>query len=269
MQKCGGVCYNRRMQIGVSTASLQEKYETENALSVLSEIGAETGEVYLKSFYEYRPEFAKKYSGIFKGVDCVKVSSLNYESQLFSRSRRVRGDGFYWLDQVMRSAQLFGAEYYNFQGITINDGLDLNIYEMADRLNEIIYFCSGCGVKVCVENAKFGAYGKPSMFGIFKSRCPQIFGTFNLFNAIKSGYPYGMYLKDMSGAIAQVIVTDIGENGQSCLPGCGLCDFKEIFKLLKDEGFDGNIFIDTINFTDISGLKHSVDFLKEIIYKLG
>ena len=111
------------MKVGISTASLT-RFETEDALSLLKEIGAETCEVYLKTFYEYRPEFAKKFADRLAGVEVnsIHVNPYSFEPQLFSPLRRVRGDGFYWLDQVLRSAQLFGAKNYTFHGIVRKDG---------------------------------------------------------------------------------------------------------------------------------------------------
>ncbi len=77
-----------------------------------------------------------------------------------------------------------------------------------------------------------------------------------------------MYLRDMQGAISHVHVSDVDENGKTCLPGKGLYDFKELFARLKDVGFDGAVIIESANFSDIDELKNSVEFLKEIADKI-
>ncbi len=251
------------MKIGVSTASLRN-FETEDALSVLKETGAETCEVYLRTFYEYRPEFAKKYAANADGteVSSVCVAPLNFEPQLFCTRRRTRGDGFYWLDQVMRSAQLFGAKKYTFRGSAFGrDNEDIEF--TAERLREIADFCGRYGVTLCLENSRGGIYNSPYVFKELKARCPQLAAVFNIREARKTFYPWQTYVKDMTGAVSHIIVSDVDENGNVCLPGNGLYDFKEIFKTLSGEGFDGAALIEAENFSDLSELKRSVEFLKD------
>ncbi|MDE6598310.1 MAG: sugar phosphate isomerase/epimerase [Clostridia bacterium] len=255
------------MKIGISTASLWN-YETEDALSVLKEVGAETCEVYLRTFYEYRPEFAKKFAANAEGleINSVHVAPHNFEPQLFFDQRRTRGDGFYWLDQVMRSAQLFGAKKYTFHGFLQRLG-NRDYDTTAERLREISDFCARYGVTLCLENVPDATYNSPYVFKELKARCPQLEGTFDIKHARNSNYPWQMYVKDMSGAISHVHLSDVDENGKTCLPGCGLYNFEEIFKTLAGEGFDGAVLIETGSFSDLTELKRSVEFLKEVAQK--
>ena len=106
------------MKTGISTASFFLRGETEDAIKTIKELGAGCAEVFLGTYYEYRPEFAKKHAPLAEGMDICSIHALstNFEPQLFSASRRVRGDAYYWLDQLMRSAQLFGTDKYSFHG---------------------------------------------------------------------------------------------------------------------------------------------------------
>ena len=180
------------MKIGISTASLT-RLETEDALSLLKEVGAETAEVYLKTFYEYRPEFAKKFAERTAGVEVnfIRVNSQNFEPQLFSSSRRVRGDGFYWLDQVLRSAQLFGAKNYVFQCLTKTD-------DSAERLREIADFCARYGVNLCIEHV-----GSPQLSG----------------GVVLKGIH--AYLQDMNGTMVAVRVSKVDKKIFSQLKEAG------------------------------------------------
>lgn len=261
------VWYNISMKIGISTASFCGRLETEDALSALKDTGAEVCEVYLKTFYEYRPEFAKKFSEHAAGVEInsVHVNPLNYEPQLFFRSRRERGDGFYWLDQVLRSAQIFGAKNYTFHGIVRKGGDKDDFDYTAERLREAADFCARYGVNLCLKNVRWSTCNRPSVFRELKARCPALSGAFDLKQARKSCYPYQMYIKDMEGAISHVHISDVDENGKTCLPGQGVEDFKEIFARLKDAGFGGAVLIECGSFGDPSELKRSVEFLKGII----
>lgn len=254
------------MKIGISTACFFTRYETEDALNLISQTGAETCEIYLNTFYEYRPEFAKKYAERLNGVkvNCVRVAPYNFEPNLSSESRRVRGDGFYWLDQVMRSAQLFGAENFAFHGQGGGDNLDYTAW----WLRETSDFCARYGVKFCLENSLSGTYESPTLFKELKTRAPQLCGALNLTDARASGYPYQMFVKDTAGAIAYARVSDADGNGNPCLPGKGVYDFKEFFKVLKNEGFDGDVIIDCGKFAEAEELKKTVEFLKQIADKI-
>lgn len=261
------------MITGISTACTFSRYETEDGLSVLKELGAQCCEIFLQTFYEYRPEFAKKYADRAEGVkvNSVHILPTNIEPQLMFAARRSRGDGFYWLDQIMRSAQLFGAGNYTFHGlIRKGDKLNDDFGFYAERLTEISSFCARYGVKLCLENVWWSLYNRPGIFGELKKRCPALSGVFDIKQARRSGYPYQMYISDMAGSISYVHLSDVDENGNCRLPGKGIYDFKDILKRLKDAGFDGSIIIEVYpdNYSDVSELKQSLDFLNEIIYKV-
>lgn len=255
------------MKIGVSTACFSGKCETEEALAAIKETGAEVCEVYLKTFYEYRPEFAQKFKKNLDGVEVnsVRVNSLNFEPQLFFSSRRERGDGFYWLDQVMRSAQLWGAKNYTFHGFARKGYARDDFDFIAERLREAADFCARYGVNLCLENVCLATFDRPFIFKELKARCPQLSGVFDIKQARKACYPYEMFLKDMAGSIAAVHISDVDKNGKTCLPGQGEYDFKELFANLKDAGFDGAVLIECGKFSNVAELKEAVEFLKKRI----
>lgn len=260
------------MKIGISTASFFPREECESAIAKIKGMGADCAEVFLGTFYEYRPEFAKAHMEQFGGIDISAVHALsgNFEPQLFSTSRRVRGDGFYWLDQIMRSAQLLGAKNYTFHGY-IAHRMGENIDVAAGYLNEICEFCARYGVTVCLENVSWCTYNRPGLFTALKERCPQLLGALDLKQARRSGYPLNMYIEDMRGAISHVHLSDVDENGKMCLPGKGIYDFTEIFKRLQGAGFNGPAVIEVYggDYGDYSEIARSAEYLKEIIYKLG
>ena len=257
------------MVIGLSTACFYGRRETEDTFEILKELGADCAEVFLQTFYEYRPEFAKKYAQGLQGikVNSVHVFSTNIEPSLFCPTRRSRGDGFYWLDQVMRSAQLLDAGNYSFHGIARKgSGGNDDFNFLGGRIAEVCNFCQSYGVNVCLENVSWGLYNRPGVFKELKARCPQLFGVFDIKQARSSGYPWQMYVKEMQGSISHAHLSDVDENGRMCLPGRGIYDFKEIFKVLKDAGFDGSVIIEAYSrdYGAEEELKTSLEYLKEI-----
>ena len=260
------------MKIGISTATLFPEKHTEEAARIIKSLGAETAEVFYSTFYEYRPEFSKALAPEIAGlhINSVHTVPLNFEGNLFNSTRRVRGDGLYWLDQVARSAKLLGCENYTFHGFMRAGDMRDDFAFIGDRIAEAHAFLAGYGVNQCLENTAYYAFNRPDFFKKVKERCPDLYGVFDLKQARRSGYPWQMYIEAMQGALAYVHLSDMDENGKMCLPGRGIYNFEEIFKRLKGAGFDGNVLIENYrgDYGGFDELKDSVEFLKEIADKV-
>ncbi|MGN1373336.1 MAG: sugar phosphate isomerase/epimerase family protein [Candidatus Coproplasma sp.] len=261
------------MKIGISTATLFPQLPSEEAAQQIKQLGASVAEIFFSSFYEYRPEFSKALAPLIEGLEVNSVHSmpLNFEGNLFNSSRRVRGDGYYWLDQLARSAQLLKCKNYTFHGFArVGGGKGEDLGLVGEMIAQAYNFVAGYGVNLCLENTAHYAYNRPGFFKAVREKCPSIYGVFDIKQARRSCYPYEMYLKEMAGAIAYVHITDIDSNGKLCLPGEGITNFEQLFRLFKDCGFNGNVLIENYrsDFDDISQLKKSLDFLSEIAYKI-
>ena len=232
------------MKTAISTACFYLKEETENALSLIREAGVAACSVELKTFYEYRPEFAKKYAqnlGVAE-VSSIETHAHNFEPQLFSPSRRVRGDGFYWLEQVMRSAQLFGAKKYILKAPP--QFPDENFGGRLQYLSEIYNFCAGYGVGLCIENNPQGLLDSPLKISEIKEVCPRICFSFNVSSASGTANSCQKYLKETAGSLAQVVIPNADAS---------------LIKQLKNTGFEGEIVLKTQNFNQITQLKDIID----------
>lgn len=187
------------MKTAISTAGFG--CETEDAAKTIKSLGEKNAEISFKTFYEYRPEFSKRLAPEISGLNVVSVRTYapNFEYQLFIESRRVRGDGFYWLDQLLRSMQLLGAKRYCLQGVPFGSGFNLDL--AAARLNEIIAFCSRYGVGVCLEN---DCVSSPALYGKLKKLCPEISFSLNLTKVRLSCYPLGMFFAELKDSVAQI-----------------------------------------------------------------
>lgn len=237
------------MKTAISTACFYLKEETENALSLIKDMGAESCSVGLKTFYEYRPEFAKKYAQNLGGVEVcsIETGAQNFEPQLFSPSRRVRGDGFYWLEQVMRSGQLFGAKRYILKAPP--QFPNENYGDRLQYLSEIYNFCAGYGVGLCIENSLLGLLDSPTKVDEIKSACPRICFSLNVKSASGADSFCQKYLKAMAGSLAQVVVEDVDAS---------------LIKQLKNIDFDGEIILNTQNFAQIPQLSDLIDKVKQL-----
>lgn len=261
------------IEVGISTASLFPRYATEDALKKIIGLGADCAEVFFSTFYEYRPEFSGSFAKNINNfhINSFHANSVNFEGNFFNPTRRVRGDGMYWLDRLCRSAQLLGCKNYTFHGFhRMTAGGGENFGELSSRLAEAVYFAQSYGVNLCLENVCWSLYNRPGVFGELRHRIPPLQGVFDIKQARRSHYPYQQYLKDMSGAIAYAHLSDVNENGSICLPGEGVYNFEEILKIMNGEGFCGNILIEVYdgNYQTEEQLVRSMQYLRELAYKI-
>lgn len=267
------ICYYSVMKIGISTATLFPEFPSEEAALQIKKLGVPVAEIFFSSFYEYRPEFSKALVPQLDGleINSVHAMPLNFECNLFNPSRRVRGDGYYWLDQLARSAQLLKCKNYTFHGFARVGGNGEDLGFVTEQIAAAYDFVAGYGVNLCLENTAHYAYNRPGFFTAVRQKCPTIYGVFDIKQARKSGYPYTMYLKELEGAIAYVHISDVDADGKMCLPGEGVTDFNRLFAQLKDCGFDGNVLIENYrkDFSDLAQLKKSVEYLTELCEKLN
>lgn len=256
------------MKIGISTASLFLRLNNEDSVALLSEWGVETAEVFLSSFCEYTPSFAELLASRKGGLDVHSVHIINtqFEPQLYAEHPRVKGDAFYFLEQVMRSARMFGARNYTFHGIArLKRTFKEDITLTAKKTAEIADFCKQFGVRLCYENVEWAYFNRPELFASLKAACPDLGAVLDIKQARISGYDWREYLSQMAGNLTHVHVSDIDENGKMCLPGRGIFAFDELFVRLNDVGFDGAVIIENYrgDYTELGELKASYEWLKE------
>ena len=261
------------MKIGISTASLFMRLYNEDAVALISEWGAQTSEVFLTSFCEYEPKFAKTLAQK-KGklnVNSVHVLNTQFEPQLFSRHPRVSADAYAWLDKVMESAHVLGAKYYTFHGLArLKKSFKENLPWAGKKLQDISGFCKKKGVSLCLENVEWALYSRAGIFQEVKKYCPDLKGVLDIKQAKISGYPYEEYLADMGENLAYVHASDFDEMGNKCLPGQGCFDFDTLFKRLYGSGFDGAVIIENYNddYRELKELKDAYGYLLEKAEKI-
>lgn len=264
------------MRTGVSTASLFLRENNETALPLLRSLGVKNVEVFLTSFTEYIPSFSKLLKEVGKGLDVNSIHVLNtqYEPQLFNAHPRVRADAYFWLDNVLQSANILGAKYYTFHGLArvkrdARTGENDNFDFIIKGLREISATCEKYGVHLALENVEWSLYNRVGLFSRVKKEVSALSAVLDIKQARVSEYPYEDYIKEMGDRLAYVHVSDVDERGKICLPGKGVFDFDTFVKHLKDVGFDGALLIEvyTGDYDKATELKTACEYLDEILYK--
>lgn len=260
------------MKVGISTASLFMRLNTEDALPLFSEWNVPEAEVFLTSFSEYEPAFAKKVAESRGNVKVHSVHVLNtqFEPQLYNAHPRVSADAFAWLKKAMTSAQLLGASKYTFHGIArIKRTYREDLKSLGENTEKIARVCKEYSVTLCLENVEWALYNRTGIFTEMKKYCPELKGVLDLKQARITGEPYEAYLKEMGESLSHVHVCDFTADGNTCVAGAGTFDFDGLFARLKDAGFCGTLLIENYckDYKNLGQLKRAYEFLAEKAYK--
>ena len=264
------------MEIGISTASLFMRQYNEEAVRTIAGMGVNTCEIFLETFCEYSREYGEtlaKKKGAMQ-VNSVHLFTTHIEPQLFSENERTRADAYYFLDRAMDAANAFGAKYYTFHGTArykkaARSGKNDNFLKIGDALERTRAACGKHGVALSLETVEWATYNRPGVFKEALKRCPGLYATLDIKQTRLSGYSEKEYIDEIAGRISHVHLSDIDQGGKTCLPGRGTYDFADLFLRLRDAGFNGAALIEAYkdDYADVSELKISAEYLKEILYK--
>lgn len=259
------------MEIGISTASLFGRQYNEDAVVTLDNLGSKICEIFLETYCEYTAEYAellKKRKGGLK-VHSIHTLNTHFEPQLFTTCERTRKDAMKILEDCLAAGRILGADFYTLHGkARFKKGTKFDNYEeLGGYMNDVVSLAAKYGIGVCLENVEWAFYGKPGFFSRMKEYCSGLYGCLDIKQAVISGFDYNLYLDEMAGSLKTVHLSDLDENGRVAMPKKGgRFDFEQLFRRLKETGFDGNCLIEVYmdNFKDVDELKASLDYLRNI-----
>ena len=254
------------MQVGISTASLFGRFNTEDALQFLSKNNVKSVEVFLESYCEYDTDFAKilNHANLGTHVHSVHTLTTQFEPQLYSVNERAQKDSFMLLEKTMQTAKLIGADCYTFHGGARFKRTPFKIdYERVGNITQkIIDTCKKYGVTLAYENVHWGYYNYIGFFEEIRKRTIGLKATLDIKQARQSDIHYSKFINEMGSDIVTVHLSDIDDKGKMCLPCMnGTTDFYDLFSRLKDVGFDGALLIECYkdDYADFEQLFASLD----------
>ena len=155
------------MKTGISTASFFSKELTENTFDIIRKLKIDTCEVFLTTFREYREEFVRLLNERREGIEIYSVHSLNvqFEPELFNTVQRTREDSEYFFKQIAAAANILGARYYTFHGLTRlkKTPYTLDYSRIGKRVDELDEMLSslGNGCRLAYENVHWTCFNSP------------------------------------------------------------------------------------------------------------
>lgn len=258
------------MKVGISTATFFSKVLTEDSFSVIQRCGGECAEVFLTTRYEYEPSFGDLLAERKGDLEIYSVHALNtqFEPELFNSAERTRRDAEELYRKVLDVARKIGAHYYTFHGrMRLKRTMVVSPEAVGRRMKELGDIASDYGVKLCFENVHWATFNTPEFFAEAKEFCPNVGAVLDIKQARQSGRDWREYIAAMGDRIANVHVSDCGEDGSIRLVGRGVFPFAELVSALKGAGYNGPLIIEQYadNYGDISEVAGAVDYLKQIV----
>ncbi len=262
------------MDIGVSTATFFMRRYNEDSISIIKGLGGNTCEVFLECPSEYTESYGKlllEKKGDLK-VHSMHAVTMNYETELFNSFDRAYNDALKSFAGVLTIGKMLGAGFYTMHGrARIKKGANYDNYERnGKRLEELCDFARNYDIQICLENVAWSLCNRPEYFKEIVKYAPSICATLDVKQARVSGYDYREYLSSMNSRIKTIHLSDVDNAGHIRLPGKGNFDFEELFKRLKDVGFDGDMIIEVYkdDYGAESEITESLDYLNNIKEKI-
>ncbi len=262
------------MEIGVSTASLFKRKYNEDALTVLNEIDAKVCEIFLCTYQEYTPEFAKLLLERKGNLTVHSIHTLNthFEPQLFGASPRAVQDAYKIMASCLNTAKILGAKNYTLHGIARfkKDAKYNNYAVIGEKMQKLKSFCESFDVNLCLENVEWAYYNHVGFYSEIEPYCKGLKTCLDIKQARISTDSYIDYINEMGNNINTVHLSDVTNTGKICLPGKGNFDFEDLFKRLKDVNFNGAMLIEVYydNYSEINEIKDSLNYLRDLKSKI-
>lgn len=245
------------MNLGVSSASLFACALNEDIPQLFAERGVKHCEIFLESFSEYEADYALLLAERLMEFDIKAVSvhamSQQFEPQLFSISDRQKNDAENIYRKVLAATHKIGAKHYVMHGpaLLVNNTLkNTQLQRIGPICSWLADIAAEYGVKLCFENVSWCLFQYPNFPKDIEQYCESknFYYTFDIKQAIRSGYDPFDFLQKMHGRVANVHLCDYllkeGERPKVLMPGQGQFDFEKLFRILKESAYDGDCMIE-------------------------
>ena len=263
------------MQVGISTASLFNRYDLEDSPAHMAAMGASLCEIFLNTFSEYEDGFIKALktrideSGL--SVYSVHPMGTQFEPQLFSVYHRQREDAKKIFEQVLRAGKTLGAKCYVMHGPSGLNGAvkHMDIPRIGPMVQELCEMAAAYSLTLAWENVSWCLFHLPS-FGprlLEATKADDLRFTLDIKQAARSGYAAEEYIHAIGERMVNLHICDYihtPERVLPVLPGKGECDLTAIKRALQAKGYTGPAFLEVYSdmYADETELRNCYDYVK-------
>lgn len=263
------------MELGISTATFFGKILTEESFEIMEKMDAKICEVFLTTFYEYNASFAELLKTKNKALKVHSMHSLNnqFEPELYNQALRTRSDAEDIFKRVCNAGKILNSKYYTFHGpAKLKKKEYVFDYEyLGKRTEELCNITKSYGLELCYENVHWTFYSENGYFRNLKKYAPSLRACLDIKQAMQSKIDYNLFIEDMGQDLRTVHLCDYDKNGNLCVPGRGIFDFKELFNILQYNGFNGALILELYSgdYKNFEELKKGYDYLKNLFEKIN
>lgn len=267
------------MELGISTASIFTNAEPMAVPAILGRMGVKKIEVFLNTFSEYEPDFARALKAHIDdaGLSAYSVHpmSVQFEAQLFSSHPGQKKDAFALYEKVLTAASILGATHYTMHGalhLLGGAGAVRNhrLEKLAKVFKELLDIAEDNGIRLCLENVSWCFYNCPetalALRQMLGDRRLQF--VLDIKQAARCGQdPFG-FIEAVGEDMGNIHLCDYisGSQGlQLKLPGEGTFPFAAMKRALEKKGYAGPAFIEVYSdmYESFDRLQASYQWLKE------
>lgn len=257
------------MRVGMSSAGFYGRMETEEAAVKLTQLPVDACEIFLETHSEYTAAFGELVRRNLAGLDCASVhpKGTQFEPDVFGQSKRQIEDALRAFDGVCEAGEALGARYYVFHGpnspyrrLKLDDirRLPENIALLSER-------AARHGLTILWENVSWCAVRTPEDVRRVRELAPDMEFVLDVKQAYRAETDAFSMIEAMEGRIRHVHALDWDEQGALQLPGLGMTDWRELFRRLRDAGFDGAVMLEPYPWQtmDDEAVRRSLETLRE------
>lgn len=245
------------MVIGMSTSCFFPNVYNEDAIDVLGKMGISHIEVFFSCLAEYQKDYVNdlKARADFWGitVNSVHAYSLQFEPQLFSAHERARLEALDIYRRVLEAGAKLGARSYVFHGpanVKRSRHLVLNYDFIAEKTQPLADLAKQHGIRLSWENVHWCWYACPDFpQKLLPLLTPDsLWLTFDLKQAVQSGFSPAEYLIKTQGRLSNVHICDVAyDDNLGCapvLPFHGSINFAQFKAQLLQIGYNDAVILE-------------------------
>jgi sugar phosphate isomerase/epimerase len=179
------------MKIGLSSASFYPEVNTEDSIKLMTDIGFNSGEIFLNTPSEYEEEFIyklleekNKYKFDITSIHCC---SSQYEPFIFDKYKRRREDMLVYYKKLCKAAKLLGASCYTFHGMKFADINTIDRKFITEIYDELSYISLEQGIKLAQENVSWCISSNLEFIKLLNEECKYpVYYTLDIKQAYKA-----------------------------------------------------------------------------------
>ena len=258
------------MEVGISSACFYPDMVLENSISVMKDLGFNTGELFINTVSECDEDYILKIKEeIIKNkfdIRSVHFFSAMYEPFLFDNYKRRREDAFKLYKKICKATDLLGASIYTFHGMRYREFKDIDKRLVLDVYKELLYIAGENNINLAQENVSWCMSSNLEFLKMIKEDVKEpLKYTFDIKQAYKANKNPLDYLDIMGKDLINFHINDRSKNSPCKLPGEGDVDYNSIFNKLREINYDKIAIIEVYrdNFKKYEELSRVHDFLRK------